>query len=283
MSWVRRKEDLTKQASQRGRKAKLMTPSSYTCTLFARNFLSGLISTAGLALGVMSIMTVAFETFPRLPRRLARKKRPGADNEAPSVEDNVLTYLYRPRVYLGKHRGPRPPKWPLAWTWQVLKLPQEYYLRNAGLDSAVYVRWITACWFFMLSQLLTTVVILLPLHIHYAPDEVLPSSIAQASVSSLINSTSGGRNYLWVRTVLLWYQSISWMCVVVYVGWGNIRMRREQILDPLHDAKDEDADEENQGNMQKEGIPPGVNPKGWRFRTIRVSNVPSRRSTTQGG
>ena len=189
-----------------------------------------------------------------------------------------MAYLYRPRVFLGKHRGPQIPRWPLLWIWQVLKLSQASYLRNSGLDSAVYVRFVTACWFFMLSQLLTTFVILVSLHISYAPSSILPSSISQASVSSLIESTTGGRKYLWVHTVLLWWQSICWIIVVVYVGWGNIQMRREQILDPLHDAKDADRDEESV-DVKIEGIPQGINSKGWRFRTCKVSNIPPREST----
>lgn len=237
---------------------------------------TGLISTAGLALGVMTIMLTAFEIFGRLPRNIARRKRLGFKEEPASVENYVMAYLYRPRAFLGQHRGPQIPKWPLLWTWQVLKLPQDWYLKNTGLDSAVYVRFVTGCWMFMFSQVVTTLVILLPLYIFYAPDNVLPSSIAQASVSSLVNSTTGGREYLWVRTVLLWWQSFCWVSVVVYVGWGNIRMRREQILDPLVDAKDADRTAEDPQDPL-EGIPPGVSPKGWRFRTIKVSNVPTRK------
>lgn len=208
-----------------------------------------------------------------------------------------MAYLYRPRQFLGKNRGPPLPKWPFAWIPQVLKLSQEWYLTHSGLDSAVYIRFITGCWCFMLSQLCTTLVINLPLHIIYAPDNVLPSSIAQASVSSLINSTNGGRNYLWVRTVLLWWQTISWIAVVVYLGWGNIRMRREQILDPWRDAKngiEEEQDSERlvgtagQGGgnvfstMTEEEArlygapPPGTNLRGWRFRTVKLSNIPDR-------
>ena len=225
----------------------------------------------------MTIMLTAFETFGRLPRWTARRKRPGFKDSPASVEDYVMSYLYRPRAFLGKHRGPQIPKWPLLWVYQVIMLPQDWYLKNTGLDSAVYVRFITGCWMFMLSQLATTLVILLPLYISYAPDNVLPSSIAQASVSSLVNSTTGGRQYLWVRTVLLWWQSFCWISVVVYVGWGNIRMRREQILDPLQDAKDADKDEEQLQGPQ-EGVPAGVSVHGWRFRTVKVSNVPTRES-----
>ena len=224
----------------------------------------------------MSVMLIAFETFSRLPRRLSRKLRPGRENEPASVEDYVMAYLYRPRAFLGKKRGPQQPKWPLMWIPQVLSLSQDWYLKNTGLDSAVYIRFITGCWYFMLSQLCTTLVILLPLHIIYAPENVLPSSISQASVSSLVNSTTGGRNYLWVRTVLLWWQTFCWITVVIYLGWGNIRMRREQILDPLQDAKDADKDEEADMSVPVEGVPPGTNTRGWRFRTVKVSNVPTR-------
>ena len=54
-------------------------------------------------------------------------------------------------------------------------------------------------------------------------------------------------------------------------------MRREQILDPLQDAKDADKDEEQLQGPQ-EGVPAGVSVHGWRFRTVKVSNVPTRES-----
>lgn len=242
----------------------------------------GLISTASLALGFITIFTAAFETFSRLPRDIARKKRPGHENDDPSVEDYLMAYLYRPRQFLGANRPPPLPKYPFAWIWQVLRLSQDWYLRHSGLDAAVYVRFVTGCWYFMLSQLCTTLVINLPLHIIYAPEEVLPSSIAQASVSSLINSKTGGRSYLWVRTVLLWWQSICWISVVIYVGWGNIRMRREQVIYPWTDMRDgvkkdsESASKLEDHTGSRADRPESIDTRGWRFRTVKVSNIPSR-------
>lgn len=234
----------------------------------------------------MVVMTTAYETYSRLPRRLSRKlRRTRSENEqSSSVEDYVMAYLYRPRVFLGKHRGPQIPKWPLAWIPQVLKIPQSWYLQNAGLDAAVYVRFVTGCWYFMLSQVCTTFIIILPLHLIYAPGSILPSNIAKASVASLIDSQTGGRKYLWVHTVLLWWMSACWITNIVYVGWGNIRMRREQLLMPYQDAKDGDTDEEKarlyggQGadGADQPGMPPGLSTRGWRFRTVKVSNVPQR-------
>lgn len=198
-----------------------------------------------------------------------------------------MAYLYRPRQFLGANRGPALPKYPLVWIKQVLSLSQDWYLRNAGLDAAVYIRFVTGCWYFMLSQLFTTLIITLPLHISYAPEDVLPSSISQASVTSLQNSTTGGRKYLWVRTVLLWWQSFSWICVVIYVGWGNIRMRREQVIYPWTDTrenppaeKDSESGPRNGGLEGRTGSkadrPEGVDIRGWRFRTVKVSNIPAR-------
>lgn len=193
-----------------------------------------------------------------------------------------MAYLYRPRQFLGANRAPPLPKYPLAWIWQVLRLSQDWYLRHSGLDAAVYVRFVTACWYFMLSQLCTTLVITLPLHIIYAPESVLPSSIAQASVNSLISSTTGGQSYLWVRTVLLWWQTICWITAVIYVGWGNIRMRREQILYPWTDTRDGDRDSEATPSAiedktgSKADRPAGIDTRGWRFRTVKLSNIPAR-------
>lgn len=262
---------------------------------------TGLISTASLALGFITIFTVAFETFSRLPRNIARKKRRqggvnvvdnnnNADDaqqkqDEESVEDYLMAYLYRPRQFLGVNRPPPLPKWPFAWVWQVLRLSQDWYLRHSGLDAAVYIRFVTGCWYFMLSQLCTTLIITLPLHITYAPESVLPSSIAQASVNSLITSTTGGRSYLWVRTVLLWWQSICWIAVVIYVGWGNIRMRREQVLYPWTDMRDGGAKDSESALKLVDHTgssgdrPEGIDTRGWRFRTVKVSNIPARRSS----
>ena len=223
---------------------------------------AGLVSTASLAAAFVVIMTTAYEVFPRLTRDNAKKDG--------TVEDYAMAYLYRSRSYFGKHRTPHLSGRPFAWV-KAVTLPQSWFLQHSGLDSAVYVRFVTGCWMFMVSQLLTTAVILIPLHIIYAPDTVARSSLARASVTALIDSTSGGRGLLWTHTVLLYWQTICWIAVVVWVGWGNIRMRREQLRSPLHDARDADEDKESQDTS---GIASTVNRSGWRFRTIKVSNIP---------
>lgn len=219
---------------------------------------TGLVSTASLAVAFIVLMTAAYEVFPRLRRDVAAKRT------VPSVEDYTMGYLYRPRFFFMK--GPMSRR-PFGWIAQALR-PQTWFFRHTGLDSAVYVRFVEGCWYFMASQVLTTAVVLIPLHISYAPDSVLPSSLARASVTSLIDSTSGGRDRLWVHTVLLYWQSICWITVMAWVGWGNIRMRREQILYPMRDCKPLD-DEVGAAS------PPGQgHERGRRFRTVKVSNIP---------
>jgi len=188
----------------------------------------GMLASAEVALGVMGIGTLIFEVGRRWKRKTIRRIRPldGQDKrQQPDQEDYEMAgYLYSARSFVPHKPSPRHSKWPFAWIWQVcllvlllvyrihssygqvIPLDNKFYISHCGLDSAVYILILRGCFMFTLSQALTTLPILLPIHLLHSPDTYKKSDIARASLSALV-SDDQNKHLLFAHVILLWWMS----------------------------------------------------------------------------
>lgn len=80
-------------------------------------------------------------------------------------------------------------------------------------------------------------VILAPLHIFYAPDEIGSESMNKAGIRSAQNPDE--RRWLWVHVVLLYWMVITWIGNLIWVIWGVLMYRKEEIRKRLVALKNE--------------------------------------------
>ncbi|ORY98651.1 hypothetical protein BCR43DRAFT_454859 [Syncephalastrum racemosum] len=105
--------------------------------------LVGLTTTFGIAAGVSVVCLVGFEVCRS---RLS------------------MQYLYAPRTQLANTNTVSLPQWPLAWLIKTLNLTEEDYLRQAGVDAALYIRFLRMAVHFLTFACLTVCPALLALH-----------------------------------------------------------------------------------------------------------------------
>lgn len=181
---------------------------------------SGLVISASLTIGLAVTCTVAFEILRRVRRlpRLSLFSPARSSQEHPSSDTYLLGHLFSGRCFLSTRPTPlnlsfpTVRRWPLLWLFRVGMLPEKFFLEHTGLDSAVYIRFLRGCFYFCIFCLLSLMVVLLPLHYRHAPTDVPDSSIAKASLSSLVK-TDEGQRLLWVHVICLWVLSAAWILV----------------------------------------------------------------------
>ncbi|ELU42799.1 hypothetical protein AG1IA_03175 [Rhizoctonia solani AG-1 IA] len=143
-----------------------------------------------------------------------------------------------------------------------------------GTDATVYIRFLVGCVFFVALHGCTTLPILLPLHVTYAPPSVSPRSMTRASLSSLIDSDAfgidresyrGNLKLLSVHVAVLWWMSLTWIGTLLWICRGAFRLREAMV---------QDARKEREIYLkQNNGVP---NPhQGWRLRSVMVTDIPS--------
>ncbi|GAA93771.1 uncharacterized protein L969DRAFT_92310 [Mixia osmundae IAM 14324] len=226
---------------------------------------TGLLSTVALAGVIAGLCTGAFETLRRMRRKTPAGTRLQPIEGQDSVEDYEMGYLYQIRCFAAGHKSPRLASNPLLWIWQTAMLTDDFYVSRTGMDAATYVRWIRGCWYIILLHLVTVFVILMPLHLHYAPPTISQGSMARASLSSLVLSPTG-INYLWVHTVLMWWVSLTWMVMLIWLSMGVIRHRRKTLDQLALDLADPTGDQDYPERSSK---------GAWKYRTVVVSNLPA--------
>ncbi|GAB1525578.1 hypothetical protein RhiTH_008741 [Rhizoctonia solani] len=206
---------------------------------------SGLVSQAAIASVVLGLSVTIFELMRR-----KRRKIPSQRNEQGVLGSPVSSSV------LGQ--GPRSPLAPSA----------------SFMDATVYIRFLVGCVFFVALHGCTTLPILLPLHVTYAPPSVSPRSMTRASLSSLIDSDAfgidresyrGNLKLLSVHVAVLWWMSLTWIGTLLWICRGAFRLREAMV---------QDARKEREIYLkQNNGVP---NPhQGWRLRSVMVTDIPS--------
>jgi hypothetical protein len=171
-----------------------------------------------------------------------------------------------------------------------------------GLDQTLYLRFTRGCctfpctsyglisetnqllpvgWFTLLHTI-TTLPILLPIHLVFADPTVSSKSLNRASLSTLIMQLKG-KKLLWVHQIVLYWLFVSWVATVWWIARGLFRYRKRLIRVAAERLAEEHANPE----LAREKPLPSVHPhtphapdpdpvadRGLRLRTIMVTNVP---------
>jgi len=199
-------------------------------------------------------------------------------------------------------------RWPLAWAYQALKFDEWFYATHTGMDTAVYVRFLRACVYWVLLQTLTTAPILLTIHFKFSRGAPL-SDMSSASLSYLVTKCNlddpnadkitlcthvpneEGRKLLWIHLCLLWYITLTWFYALWWIAKGSIRTRRRWIAElakkrqkaegdakmgravPL-EGSEQDPNAVLSSSQGVGGISRGDDSDGWRQRTLLITNLP---------
>ncbi|KAF8271950.1 hypothetical protein EI94DRAFT_1719278 [Lactarius quietus] len=214
---------------------------------------------------------------------MKRKRRGNEPKRHDSVESWEFGYLYQGRSW-AKNPSPLIPQgWPLSWVRQVLNIPETKINELRGLDATIYSLFLRACTRYVLLHTITTVPILLPIHLHFSDGSVSQRSMTRASVSSLVGTTEG-RRLLWIHIVLLSYVTLSWFATLIWICRGAFRHRQEQIQRALERAasvaqarKDSQYHPHPLPQYPFQPLPvldDDRSNRGLRLRTVMVTNVP---------
>lgn len=267
----------------------------------------GLVTTTAIFAAVGGAAAIAYEVlrqFRRLPdRRLSKfwrhdpqsRHAPGGVQDTAAhtrtkdtCEDWEMGHLYHARVFHATNPSPPLPRWPFAWIKRAIQFNDLFYAEHTGMDTVVYVRFLRACFYWVLLQTLTTAPILLTIHIKFSRG-VSSTDMARASLSYLVaqpvdpncvNSETKcatrpnpqGRSLLWIHLTLLWYLSITWILALWWVGSGSLRIRKAMIAknrDTVRQARLDKAAAANPLDSSTD------NSDGWRQRTLMVLNLPA--------
>ncbi|KAG9102105.1 hypothetical protein FRC06_002321 [Ceratobasidium sp. 370] len=232
---------------------------------------SGLVTQAAIASIALVFSVTSFELMRRKRRKIpTQTNKPGVLG---SVDSWEWGYLYQARCW-AKVPAPALPSIPLAWVRQVLLIREPNLFRLVGTDATVYTRFLLGCVCFVALHAVTTLPVLLPLHVTHAPPSVSPRSMTRASLSSITDSGAfGGDRDSWkgnlkllsVHCALMWWLSVTWIGTLLWICRGAFRLREAMVQD-AKTAREKYLAENN-----------GVEHphQGWRLRTVMVSDIPT--------
>lgn len=156
-------------------------------------------------------------------------------------------------------------------------------LRLRGIDATLYVRFLRGCFWWALLHTVTTFPVLFAIHVHFADEDISPKSMTRASISSLVLTTAG-RELLWVHVCSLFWLTITWIGVLLWLCHGAFGMRGKQIdaiSQHIANREREHADNTYYPHPHPQyafrdvtPIDPKTLPSGLQCRTVMVSNLP---------
>ncbi|KAH7104750.1 hypothetical protein BKA62DRAFT_819926 [Auriculariales sp. MPI-PUGE-AT-0066] len=143
-----------------------------------------------------------------------------------SRENWVTAYLYLGRCFAAIPSPPHP-RIPLAWILQVLRTPEDKYLLLAGVDAAVYLRFLRGCLYFVGLHTCTTLVIILPIHYVYGGKLYLRGNINRGGIGSVSYPSAPPKvaKLLWVHMIMLFWITSTWIFMLAWFLRGVLRMR----------------------------------------------------------
>ncbi|KAG8860888.1 hypothetical protein FRB96_003623 [Tulasnella sp. 330] len=248
---------------------------------YSKNY-SGLLTETYLALAVGGICLTSFELMRRQRRKTKGYKEVLAagttHTELGSEETWEFGYLFQGRCW-AKRPSPPLPRWPLAWVKQMTMFPEASYLPLVGPDTTVYARFLRGNWYFTLLHTLTTLPILLPIHLHFAPSADITGavtdtkSMTRVSISNLVVSPEGKR-LLPIHVCLLLWITLTWILNLLWLIKGAFRYRRQAIVLAAERAREQDDVRKSKLVGSAEGGLPDDKLRGWRLKSIMVTNIP---------
>ncbi|KAJ3997551.1 hypothetical protein F5050DRAFT_1877098, partial [Lentinula boryana] len=243
---------------------------------FSKNY-SGLINQSVIGIAITVLCVGGQEIMKRVKRGSISNRNGGLG----SRESWEFGYLYQGRSWARYPSPPLPLDWPLGWIPQTLKFSEEQLNQLRGVDAVLYIRFLRGCFWFILLQTCTTFPILFPIHVKFSSDSISPKSMTRASISSLVDTTTG-LSLLWIHICLLFWITLSWMATLFWIMHGAFRMRSDNIIAAARRKASRDPEchkyhphPHPQYTFAEDPFLDKVTPvEGLRFRTIMVSNVP---------
>ncbi|CAL1712846.1 unnamed protein product [Somion occarium] len=216
-------------------------------------------------------------------QRKRRGKRYRKEDGLGSVETWEFGYLFQGRSWARNPSPPLPLGWPLGWVKQVLTFPEDRFNELRGVDASVYIRFLKGCFWFSMAHTLTTLPILLPIHVRFSDGSVSPTSMTRASISSLA-ATQKGLSLLWIHLLILIWVTGSWIFTLYWICLGAFNFRSQKIQEAA-DRAASDAEETKDAQYHPHPHPqypfqtlPPLDPdhtnRGLRMRTVMVTNIP---------
>ncbi|KAG7088362.1 hypothetical protein E1B28_012366 [Marasmius oreades] len=240
---------------------------------FSKNY-SGLINQTVIAIGITVLCVGGQELMKRVRRGKSQRRDAISLGSRESWE---FGYLYQGRSWARYPSSPSPRGWPLSWVPQVVRFPEDKLNELRGLDAVVYIRFLRGCFWFTLLHVLTTFLILFPIHLEFSEDDISPKSMTRASISSLVGSQHG-KSLLWIHICLLFWITLSWIATLFWIIHGAFRFRARNIA---HRAQHPPTEKQYYPHPHPQyhftDIPPtevDLSNDGLRFRTIMVTNIP---------
>ncbi|KAF9388213.1 hypothetical protein CPB97_001441 [Podila verticillata] len=170
---------------------------------------NGLVAQIGLSAGVSIVCLGIFEWN--------RRKK-------------TLQYLYSPRCRLQVNPSPPMSLKFLGWIHPTIKIPEEFYISNVGLDAVMFLRFLKMCLQFCVFNAVVVGTILLP--IHYTASEVY-SEVPRMSILNVPNDS----NVLWAHVFLTYLVTVTWMFLLFKNYWQWMDLRREYTLQRIRQGE----------------------------------------------
>ncbi|THH23170.1 hypothetical protein EUX98_g8009 [Antrodiella citrinella] len=247
---------------------------------FSKNY-SGLINQSVIAACIFTLCITSHALMRR--KRRGRGCSARKEDDLGSVETWEFGYLFQGRSWARKPSPPLPRGFPLGWIKQAVTFPEDRFNELRGVDASVYIRFLRGCFWFTFMHTLTTLPILLPIHVTFSDDSVSPKSMTRASISSLA-ATSKGLSLLWIHLLLLIWITGSWIYTLCWICLGAFKFRSQKIQEAADTAVERAQAAKNaqwtphpHPQYPFQSVPPldeDGSDRGLRLRTVMISNLP---------
>ncbi|KAF9355163.1 hypothetical protein BGX26_006899 [Mortierella sp. AD094] len=170
---------------------------------------NGLVAQIGLSAGVSVVCIGVFEWN--------RRKK-------------TLQYLYSPRCRLKVNPSPPMSMKFLGWIIPTIRIPEEFFIANVGLDAVMFLRFLRMCLQFCIFNGIVLGIILLP--IHFTGGNGL-SELPRMSIANVADDS----DVLWAHVILTYVATISWMFLLFKNYWQWMDLRREYTLQRIRQGE----------------------------------------------
>ncbi|KAF9200419.1 hypothetical protein BGZ49_009359 [Haplosporangium sp. Z 27] len=118
----------------------------------------------------------------------------------------------------------------LGWIMPTLRISEEFYIANVGLDAVMFLRFLKMCLQFCIFNSIVVGIILLPIHITGG------KGLSEVPMMSIANVTDDS-NVLWAHVILTYVVTISWMFLIFKNYWQWMDLRREYTLQRIRQGE----------------------------------------------
>ncbi|KAF9922536.1 hypothetical protein FBU30_007339, partial [Linnemannia zychae] len=123
----------------------------------------------------------------------------------------------------------------LGWIMPTIRIPEEFYINNVGLDAVMFLRFLRMCLQFCVFNGIIIGIILLPIHYTAGggPNQEVQREVQRFSILNVPDDS----NLLWTHVFLTYLASISWMFLLFKNYWQWMDLRREYTLQRIRQGE----------------------------------------------